>query len=105
MILWPETSASRTPAGLFHFLQLGGDLVLVFLLRLLDARVEIVPLLEIDVDDVIPADRAGQRNDGAGNVDARQLRDFARLGLQPQGDLFEVFQFIRQLAELAEEGV
>ena len=60
---------------------------------------EIEPLLEVDVDEVIAADRAVERQRAAEDVDALQARHLARLRHQVLRDVFEIVELARELPE------
>ena len=61
-------------------------------LRLADAAVQVVPLLEVEVDQVVPADRLPQRHGDAVDVHTTQVRKIAGRRLRRQGDLLQVGQ-------------
>ncbi len=61
--------------------------------------VEIEPLLEVDVDDVIAAHRTVERASPAVHVDPLEPGQFTRLRKEVSGDVLEVLQFVCQLSE------
>ena len=59
-------------------------------------------MLEIDVNDVIAADRPGQRNVDAENINAGQPGNLARLWFQAQSDPLEVLDLFSQAEQFVE---
>jgi hypothetical protein len=64
-----------------------------------DTRRKIEPLLEVDINEMVAADRAIQRQCSAEDIDAAQSREIARLRKQVLRDLLEVVQLSRELPE------
>ena len=61
--------------------------------RLFDSRRQIVPLLKIHVDDMIPAHRAVERDRSAVDVNSPQYRNFTGQGNNVSGNLLKILQF------------
>ena len=62
--------------------------------RLGDARLQVVTLLEIDVDEVVSSHRAAQGTGASPDVDPGQPGHLSRFRHEPVGDLLEVPQFL-----------
>jgi hypothetical protein len=99
----PGHVGEQDAGRLLRRLELGGDLSQVLFARLFDARIHVVPLIEIKVNQVVAPDRPGERNQHAVDIDPRKFGDLARLRLELQANLLEVFQLLRQVTQLLEE--
>ena len=77
--------------------QMFGNIAAASCDRRLDARRQIEPLLEIDVNEVIAADRPVQRQRPSEDIDPREAREIAWLGQQVLRDLLEVIQLSGEL--------
>ena len=65
-------------------------------LGLLDSTGQVVAPIEVDVDDVVPADRFLERNRDPADIHPGQSGDFARTGFEGCGDLLEVPELVEQ---------
>jgi hypothetical protein len=66
----------------------------------LDSGLEIKPLFEVDVDQVIPADYTVEGKRPAADINALQPRDFPGLWHEVSGNIFEICQLTRELLEV-----
>src|SRR5687767_2029784 len=89
----------RDPGRIAAAAQIVGDVVPPVRKRARDAGVEVESLLEVDVDDVITANGAGQRARAAPDVDAAEARHFAGQREQVAGDVLKVFELAHQMRE------
>jgi hypothetical protein len=67
--------------------------------RRLDARRQIEPLFEIDVNEVIAADGPVQRQRPSEDIDTSETRKITRLWQQVLRDLLKVVQLARELPQ------
>src|SRR6266704_5944720 len=65
----------------------------------LDPGFEIIPFLEVDVDDVVATDDTVQRNRTAVNIDSVERGDLSRLGNDVVCNVLKVLQFAGQLLD------
>ena len=77
--------------------EVGLDLGPALIVRGADARLEVESLLEVDVDQVISADKAIERQRAAEDVDAAKARRLAGLGHQVARDVFEIRELAPEL--------
>ena len=89
----------RNPRRRLAPLQVLDDVGPALLARAGNPCLEVEALLEVDVDDVVAADRAGQRPRAAPDVDARQPGHLARQRKQMAGDVLKVLELAHQVRE------
>ena len=80
-------------------LEVGNHLVAAALPGAPDSRIQVVPLLEVHVDEVVASDDSIQGNDLSVYVDAVQLGDTPGFGFDGPGDAFEVLQLVGDLGQ------
>ena len=93
----PRYIENGDPGGLLAAPQVLDDLQSPLLGRLPDSEIEIEPLLEVHVDQVVSAHRTVQGECAAVNVHAAEPGDVARFRDQMFDDLFEILQLVGQL--------
>ena len=81
-------------------LQVLGDLVPPFFSSPGNSRLQIEAVLEVDVGDVVAADRAVELQRAAPHVDAVQARDVARQRHQVFGDALKVIELASKALQL-----
>ena len=94
MIRWPATSSEQHAGlvtGLFELEHQVGSAVVG---GLLDARVEVEAVVEVEIDQVVTADHAVERDGFTMDIDPFQPRDITGGGFEVFGDGLEIGQFV-----------
>ena len=95
----PRHVDHRNPGHPLAAIEIGHDIGPAVIAGLLHPRLEIEPLLEVHVDDVVPAHRAAQRKDAAPDIDPGKPRQIPRLRHQISGDVLEVVELAGELLQ------
>ncbi|MYF04988.1 MAG: hypothetical protein F4230_08450 [Holophagales bacterium] len=90
--LVPGDVGHQDAGPLLALAQAGDDLRAARLLRLAQPAVQVVALLEVEVDQVVSADRPQQRHRDPVHLHAAQVREVAGGRLRRQTDLLEIGQ-------------